>query len=269
MKNIYELKAAKISKVVTENTTTKTLFLKLEDQNNFQFLAGQFMMIGLPGFGECPISISSNPKKAEKGFTLTIRAVGNLTKKLILLKKGEVAWVRGPFGNGFPEPQKNLIVIGGGCGYVPLRSVIEENKDRKDIKMQVFVGCKNKDSLVFQSDYERMKSKLDFNLIMEEEKLPGFSREIGFVTDLIKKKKLIKDAQVFVCGPEPMYKFVVRELIAKGVEEKNIYLSLEKKMYCGHGVCQHCAVGTKYVCKDGPVFSYEFLKTISNYKYTK
>lgn len=267
MKNIYELKLVKVTRVVSENETTKTLFLELEDQSSFQFLSGQFMMIGLPGFGECPISISSSPKKADKQFSLTIREAGELTEKLCALKKGDTAWVRGPFGNGFPEIDKNLIVIGGGCGYIPLRSVLEENKNRKDIKIQVFVGCRNESTLVFKKDYQSIKDKHDFNLIMEEGRLPGFSRGEGFVTDLINKRKLLNKAKVFVCGPEIMFKFVVKALLAKGVDPKDIYLSLEKKMYCGVGVCQHCAVGSKYICKDGPVFSYEFLKTLPKYKY--
>ena len=267
MKNVYELKEVKVTGVVSENEETKTLFLELKEQEFFQFLSGQFMMIGLPGFGECPISISSSPKKASKHFTLTIRAVGELTENLCALKKGDTAWVRGPFGNGFPEIDSNLIVIGGGCGYIPLRSVIEENKNRKDIKMQVFVGCKNENTLVFRKDYQNIKNKHDFNLIMEQGKLSGLSKGEGFVTDLIKNRKLLKNAQVFVCGPEIMYKFVVKALLKKGIEPKDIYLSLEKKMYCGVGICQHCAVGSKYICKDGPVFSYEFLKTLPKYKY--
>jgi len=267
MKNSYELKSIKITRIVVENKTTKTLFLELEDQSSFEFLSGQFMMISLPGFGECPISISSSPQKANKQFSLTIRAVGELTEKLCELKKGDIAWVRGPFGNGFPEVDKNLIIIGGGCGYIPLRSVIEENKNRKDIKMQILVGCKNESTLVFKKEYQKIKDKHDFNLIMEEGKLAGLSRGQGFVTDLIKKRKLLKNSKVFVCGPAVMYEFVVKELLAKGIEPKDIYLSLEKKMHCGVGVCQHCAIGSKYVCKDGPVFSYEFLKTLPKYKY--
>ncbi|KKQ79685.1 MAG: Sulfhydrogenase II subunit g [Parcubacteria group bacterium GW2011_GWC2_38_7] len=262
MKNSYELKLAKIVKVTTENPITKTLLLKLENQNKFQFLAGQFMMIGLPGFGECAISISSAPQDSLKYFTLTIRAVGELTEKLNSLKVGETVFVRGPFGNGFPEVTKNLILIGGGCGYIPLRSVYEENMNRSDIKMQVFIGCRDEDSLVFTPDYEAMKKKHELNLIMEKPKSKIYGSAKGFVTDLIKSKELLPDALVFLCGPALMYGFVIKELEKKGVILSNIYLSLEKRMHCGVGVCQHCAIGSKYVCKDGPVFSAEYLRSI-------
>jgi len=263
MKNNYELKLAKITKVVIENQITQTFYLKLKDQSKFQFLAGQFMMIGLPGFGECAISISSAPQTASKYFTLTIRAVGELTEKLNSLKVGETVFVRGPFGNGFPEVTKNLILIGGGCGYIPLRSVYEENKNRKDIKMQIFIGCRDEGSLVFTPDYESMKKKHDFNLVMEKAKTKKYGSGKGFVTDLIKKQDLLPEALVFLCGPAVMYGFVVKGLLEKGVNLSNMYLSLEKRMHCGMGVCQHCAIGSKYICKDGPVFGAEYLKSVN------
>lgn len=267
MKNNYQLQPAKIKRVVTENSITNTIYFELKDQNNFEFLAGQFMQIGLPGFGECPISISSNPKDASKFFTLTIRDVGELTNKLNNLKKGDTAYVRGPFGNGFPEVNKNLVIIGGGCGYIPLRGVFEENRRRKDIKIQLFIGCRNEDSLVFVRDLPRIKANHDLNLILEEQSYSGYSRLKGFVTDLLKKQKILKKSMIFVCGPEIMYKFVVKELLKKGIDPKDIYLSLEKRIHCGVGLCQHCAIGTKYVCKDGPVFNYDFLKDLPKYKY--
>jgi len=262
MKNNYEIIPAKIVKVIKENPITKTLYLKIKDQKNFKFLAGQFMMISLPGVGECAISISSNPKDCNKYFSLSIRAVGQLTEKLISLKVNDTVFVRGPFGNGFPEVNKNLILIGGGCGYIPLRSVYEENKDRKDIKMQIFIGCRDEDSLVFTPDYGSMKKKHDLNIVMEKPKTKKYSLGKGFVTDLIKTKDLLPEALVFLCGPAVMYGFVLKELEAKGVPLSSIYLSLEKRMHCGVGVCQHCAIGSKYVCKDGPVFGAEYLRSI-------
>ncbi len=267
MHNVYELKPVKIIKVIKENSITNTLFLKFDNQKEFRFLAGQFMMIGLPGFGECPISISSNPKKSGKNFSLTIRSAGELTSKLNGLKAGAKVFARGPFGNGFPEVNRNLILIGGGCGFIPLMSVCEENRARKDIKMQLFFGCANKASLVFEREYKKIQDVHDFRIILEKEKLEGFSEETGFVTKLIHDAQLMDKAMVFVCGPDLMYKFVVKELLTKGIKPVDIYLSLERRMHCGVGVCQHCALGTKYVCKDGPVFSYEFLKNFKQYKF--
>jgi len=260
MRNNYLLNPAKIIKVVVENANTKTFYLRFKNQSTFAFLAGQFVMIGLPGFGECAISISSSPKEAKRHFSLTIRAVGELTRKLNALKVGDTVYVRGPLGNGFPEVKKNLNLIGGGCGFIPLRSVYEENKNRKDIKIQMLVGCATRQSLVFAPELLKIKEKHDLKIIFEKEAPPEFNDQKGFVTDLIKKSVLLKNASVFVCGPEVMYLFVAKELVAKGVKPEDIFFSLEKRMHCGVGVCQHCAIGTKYVCKDGPVFDYAFLK---------
>jgi len=259
MKNVYEIKPTKIIKVIKENEITNTLYLKLKEQKNFQFLSGQFMQIGLPGFGECPISISSNSKNASKYFSLTIRAVGDLTSALNKLKVGDTAFVRGPFGNGFPVIDKNLILISGGCGIIPLGSAYEEYKNQKNTKIQIFAGFKNENDLLFKRKYNQIKKKHQLNIILEESGLKGFTQQKGFITDLIKKRKLLKNAKVLVCGPDVMYKFVAKELLAKGIQPKDIYFSLEKRMHCGVGVCQHCAIGTRYVCKDGPVFDYTFL----------
>jgi len=260
MRNNYLLNSVRVVKVVVENANTKTFYLQLRSRPAFEFLAGQFMMVGLPGFGECAISISSSPKESKKHFSLTIRAVGELTRKLNALNVGDTVYVRGPFGNGFPEVKKNLILIGGGCGFIPLRSVYEENKKRQDIKIQMLIGCATRESLVFATEFRKIKEKHDVKIIFEKEAPPEFGDEKGFITDLIKKSVLLKNALVFVCGPEVMYPFVAKELIAKGVKSADIFFSLEKRMHCGVGVCQHCAIGTKYVCKDGPVFDYAFLQ---------
>lgn len=265
MRNLYKVESAKVMKVVAENPTTKTLYFKLKNQSKFEFLPGQFMQIGLAGFGECPISISSNPKDAGKYFSLTIRGVGELTNKLISLKQGEEVLVRGPFGNGFPEITKNLVLIGGGCGFIPLISVWEENRKRKDIKIQIFASCRSRETVVFQSEFNGMKEGADFNFIMDEDVWPGHSSKKGIITDLLKEKNILSDAVVLICGPQVMYGPVIKELLKKKVLAENIYLSLEKRMHCGLGVCQHCAIGTKYICKDGPVFSYNYLMTVPGY----
>lgn len=264
MHNVYQLQKAKVIKTVKENSNTATLILRFYNQNKFRFLAGQFMQVGLPGFGECPISISSDPKESSKYFSLTIRAVGELTDKLIQLKTGDAVYCRGPFGNGFPEVNSNLILIAGGCGFIPLHSVYEENKNRKDIKTQLLFGCMTREALVFKNEFKAIDAKHNLKLILEKETMPGFAETTGLVTKLIKENDLLPNAMIFICGPAAMYKFVVDELMKKNVNPANIYLSLEKRMHCGVGICQHCAIGTKYVCRDGPVFSWEFLKTYQN-----
>ncbi len=189
--------------------------------------------------------------------------MGRITNKLISLKINDEVLIRGPFGNGFPEPKdKNLILIGGGCGFVPLRSVVETYLNDTNVKMQIFVGCRDKNTLFFKNQFAAWKRSADFNLILEKGKLPGFTKKSGFVTDIL-DQKLLGNALAFVVGPPIMYKFVVQKLLKKKIKPEDIYLSLEKRMYCGQGLCQHCAIGTKYICKDGPVFSYKELGELS------
>jgi len=266
MENNLKQKFAQILKVEKENENVSTLILRLPDQKQFQFRAGQFMMIGLPGFGECPLGLSSDPRESDKQFSITVRAVGELTEKLNRLKKGERVLVRGPFGNGFPEVTGNIILIAGGCGVAPLMSVFLENSKRKDIKIQYFIGCKDENSLIYKNRYKQLSKESELSVALEKKALLKLGYQKGTVVDAIQKKKLLPDAKVFVCGPEPMYPAVVKVLIKKGIAPKDIFVTLEKRMHCGVGVCEHCALGTKYVCKDGPVFSYDFLQQFDKYK---
>jgi NAD(P)H-flavin reductase len=258
MKNNLLPQKAKIIKRTQENEISVCFRLQFEEeiQEEFEFLAGQFLVVGVPGFGEAAFTLSSNPKDSRDYFEICVRQVGELTTKINQQQVGDYLQVRGPFGNGFPLVKQNLILIGGGCGFIPLKSVLVENLDRQDIHMQTFLGCKNTTTLYFANEYPTWKSKFDFNIILEEAAFQGFSSSKGFVTDLIKKTDLLTDPMVFICGPEVMYKFVVQELLKKNIKPENIFLSFERRMHCGVGVCQHCACGEKYICKDGPVFSY-------------
>ncbi|MFZ5365642.1 MAG: FAD/NAD(P)-binding protein [Patescibacteria group bacterium] len=257
MQNPYKVLPAKIIKKEKQNEITYLFRLRLPSniQQKFDFLPGQFMQAGLMGFREAPISICSSPKYSRKFFELTIRGVGRITQKLVSLNVGDEILVRGPYGNGFPDARdKNLILIGGGCGFVPLRSVIEAHIDDKKKRMQIFIGCKDKDSLFFKDKFKVWKKSADFRLILEKGSLTGFGVRSGFITDLL-DQPLLDQSMVFVVGPRIMYQFVIRKLLKAKIKPENIFLSLEKRMYCGQGLCQHCAVGSKYICKDGPVFS--------------
>ena len=265
MKNNLLPERAKIIAKTKENDLIYSFRLQFSSarQTKFDYVAGQYLMLGVPGFGEGPFTVSSDPRVSHEYFDVCIRSVGDLTRKINSLAVGDYLYVRGPYGNGFPEVKQNLIIVGGGCGFIPLKAVILENLERHDIQMQTFLGCRNSGSLVFERELGSWKKKFDLQVILEDGSLPGFSSGAGFVTDLLKKTTLLDNPIVFMCGPEIMYKFVAEALIARGVRPENLYLSLERRMSCGQGVCQHCAVGPKYVCKDGPVFTYPFLKSLT------
>lgn len=269
MENIYQIQKVRIISVGQESIDTKLFRFKFVDrklQKNFGFSAGQFMQIGLAGWGECPISICSSPYDSKDFFELAIRDVGTLTHKLNSLKAGDLVDVRGPYGNGFDVDKfidKPLVIIGGGCGFVPLRPLIVDYiKGRiRGSKLQIFYGCLNEQTLLFKKEHPSWNRNSEFVIALEKPSAQ-WKGDKGLITAPIAKRNIDPKSVAVVVGPPIMYKFVIAELLKKKIKPGNIYVSLERKMYCGKGVCQHCAIGPYYVCKDGPVFCWADIKDI-------
>jgi NAD(P)H-flavin reductase len=270
MHNLYQTQEAKIISMKRESSDTMLFRLQFVDQKiqkQLAFLPGQFMQIGLAGWGECPISICSSSKDAKDFFELAIRQVGVLTTKLQELKIGDLVQIRGPFGNGFDISKfkdKPLILIGGGCGFIPLRPLIIDYLAGRleNTILQIFYGCLNEQTLLFKGDHANWSRYADLDIALEKPSAE-WKGEKGLITNLIKNnKKITPNSVAVLVGPPKMYKFVIAELQKKKIKDENIYLSLERKMYCGAGVCQHCAIGPYYVCKDGPVFSWDQIKDV-------
>jgi NAD(P)H-flavin reductase len=265
MKNFYQPQAVIIKniKIQTKDVKLFTLrFKKEKDQKNFFFVPGQFIEAGLFGFGEAPFALcSSNLNK--NFFQICVRRVGQLTEKMHKLKIGDEIQIRGPYGQGFLEINNstNLLLIGGGIGLVPLRAVIQTIKDKgqnKNNKIILFYGAKNYNELLFKDEYKEWEKFLDLHIILEKPN-SKWKGSIGLITALFNEPELLKtksyQVKAFLCGPPIMYKFVIQKLKELKISDKNIFLSLERRMHCGVGICQHCAINSKYVCKDGPVFN--------------
>ncbi len=273
MINPYLPKKVRVVEIKQETEDVKLFKLKfLEDQKYFYFWHGQFAQIGLPGYGEAPFDICSDCNVSTKYFEIAVRKVGFLTSKLHEAKKNDIFYVRAPLGKGWPDPKTlakpNLLLVGGGCGFVPLKSVIEEVSGgfSKSHKVQVFYGCSDESNVLYKDRYNHwLENSVDLKLIFDKKKtskklIAGVSCSFGLITKLFDEVKVIDEASAFLCGPPIMFKFVVEKLLKHGFLEEDIYVSMERKMYCGIGVCQHCALGEKYVCKDGPVFNYPEVK---------
>ena len=266
MFNPYITTSVRILDVKDEGSNSK--LLTLERPRDFDFGPGHFLIVSLPGFGEAPFGICSNPKN-QKTFQFCVREVGRMTEELHKMKKGDRVGIRGPYGHGFPlelAEKHNLLIVVGGIGLEPLRpAVLEIINDRKKYqKVQIFYGAKTEDDLLFRSEYELwIKNDIDFNLCLEK---PGGKTKLkcplfeGMVTNLFDKIVLAPDPIAFLCGPPVMFRFVLQKLEKLGFRDEDIYLSLERRMHCGVGTCQHCAIGGKYTCKDGPVFSWAEIK---------
>jgi len=254
-------KSGLITQIKEQSQFTKLFTIKLADykeREDFNFKPGQFIQISIPGFGEAPFSIASNPKEKER-FTILVRKVGSLTNKLFKARLNDQIGIRGPLGNGFDLNKlidRDISFISGGCGIAPMASLISTlgNTPKQYGKIKFFYGCKSPKELYLSDQYLKWKKFAKLNFIVEKPD-DSWNGPKGLVTDLLTKEKFSWRDRAIICGPPVMIKFVIKELLKQGLASDNIYLSLERRMSCGVGVCQHCLIGTKYVCKDGPIFS--------------
>ncbi len=229
---------------------------------------GQFVEVSLFGVGEAPFSISSSP--THKGvFELGIRRVGLLTEKLAALKLGDKVGIRGPFGNGIDLEKfkgKDVLIVAGGIGLVPMRSMINYVLDRRDDfgKLIICYGSRSDQELLFTDEIAAWTKdpQVDFHVTVDRGS-PSWDGKTGVITTLIPGLDLDLDQTVCcVCGPPIMYRFVLMALKSRGLSDQNIYMSLERRMKCGVGKCGHCQINHSYVCQDGPVYHYPDLKSL-------
>ena len=227
----------------------------------FEHLPGQCAMLCVPGVGEAMFSITSSPTNKEYQ-EFSIKKCGVLTDYLHELKVGDEIMVRGPYGNNFPVETelkgKDLLFVAGGIGLAPLRSVINYVLDNRDDygKVDILYGSRSADDLVQLKEIKEvwMKAK-DVNVYLTIDRpQDGWDGHVGFVPSYLKELELSADKTVLVCGPPIMIKFVLAALTEMGFSKTQAYTTLELRMKCGVGKCGRCNIGSKYVCKDGPVF---------------
>lgn len=237
--------------------------LKFTDRKAFNFYPGQFVLLSVSGFGEVPIGITVSPK--EKGeIEVAIRSVGLVTKKICSLNEGDYLGVTGPFGNGFPLSDikgKDLVIIAGGLGLAPLRSLIRHlGKTPHFVKsLTILNGARSPEQLLYKDDYKDWEEFASLNLTVDTCEA-GWSECIGDITKLFDKVEIKRGSIIIACGPPIMYKPIIDRYAGKTVAEDNLYFLLERRMKCGVGKCQHCTCGEYYVCLDGPIFPYSKIK---------
>ena len=245
-----------------ETPDTFTLLFDLGDgRTPADFMPGQFNMLYVFGVGEVPISVASFRK--EKQLMHTVRSVGRVTSLMAALAPGTSVGIRGPFGKGWPLVEaegKQLLVIAGGLGLPPLRSVIEEAiaEPGRFGGMKVMYGARTPADLIYTHEYQRWQEGDGCDLLLTVDKgAPDWKGNVGVVTTLFPKAGVDPGRAVaFICGPELMLKFSILELAKMGVPQERIFVSLERNMSCATGTCGHCQLGPLFVCRDGPVFSY-------------
>lgn len=267
--NVYYPIPAKVIDIIDETPTIKTYKLKLDEP--FTFRAGQFVQLTVPGYGEAPFTPSSRPGTTDT-IEITILEAGRLTSILHKeTKVGDVLGIRGPFGKGYPLDKfkgHEVLIIGGGVGLAPLRSCLYALFDNIDDYKRISIkyGARTPKDHVFRYQYEEWEKmpKTDLALTVDNP-YPGWSGTVGVVTVLLDNLDVnIEDCYAVSCGPEIMLKFVTYKLLDLGFKPEQIYLSMNRRMSCGVGMCHRCNIGPYYLCKDGPDMCYAEIKDYPN-----
>jgi len=265
----------RIDSVVDETPDVKTFRLKIKDpaqMEKFHWNPGQFVEFSIFGFGECTFCIASSPTR-QGYFDCSIKKAGEVTSHIhSLLDVGMDIGIRGPFGNWFPFEElkgKNLLFIGGGIGLAPLRSLIQYCLDnRKDYgDINILYGARSSSDLVYKNELKEWQNnptiKTTLTIDRPEE---TWKDNVGVVPKILEDvvKPSIPNTRVITCGPPIMIKFTLQSLDKLGFAPKDVITTLEMKMQCGLGKCGRCNIGSTYVCKDGPVFTYEQMKKMGD-----
>lgn len=268
--SVYLPSPATILKI-TEMTALEKLFeIQLQGGRKLGHAPGQFVQVSIPGIGECPISICSSPTRPDT-FGLCIRRAGSVTNHLHALPSGATIGIRGPLGHGFDVDElhgKDILIVAGGLGLAPVRSLIQYILDERARfgQFHLLYGCKEPKEVLFKEDLNEWRERTDVvNCHVTVDKPDETWRgKSGVVTTLFKYLPKINptETMVVVVGPPIMFKFVVLEVLARRIPQSNIFCSLERRMKCGIGKCGHCQANNVYVCMDGPVFKYGQLKAM-------
>jgi|Deesub1362B_J571_1020462.scaffolds.fasta_scaffold00195_20 sulfite reductase subunit B len=261
--NIYLPIKGRIESIVP--LTEDVNFYRIRSEKPLSYGVGQFFMVSVWGYGEVPISVCSLPEKPEI-LELSIRKVGFVTNAIHRLKEGDELWFRGPYGRAFPMElsiNRDVILIAGGIGLAPLRAAIHWLiKHRKKVRhISLLYGAKTPSQLLYREEFTQWEKEGIKVVLTVDSPEDGWTANIGVVTTLWHHIDVdFKRAVAYICGPPVMINASMLDLYRFGMPLSNIITTLEAHMKCGVGKCGHCYASEKYICTDGPVFSYEEIK---------
>lgn len=251
---------------VIKETDMESTFVLAYDHPSIQH--GQFFQLSIPKIGEAPISVSSFD---DHSISFTIRRVGKLTNEIFDLTKGDVLFLRGPYGKGFPLDQfhnKHIIIIAGGTGVSPVRSTLHHYLQHPEecIDVYAIAGFRDEHHILFTKDLQAFEQASHFHTTwtLDQGVKEGFKQgfAMNFVKDIPIKEWQDDAYAVIIVGPPIMMNTTAKECIKQGIKEEHIYVSFERKMSCALGKCGHCKINETYVCLEGPVFPYIKAKTL-------
>lgn len=237
---------------------------RVEHKEN-KLLPGMFYEISVPKYGESPISVSGY---GDDYVDFTIRNVGKVTSELFKCELGDIFLIRGPYGNGFDVSLyegRDVVVVAGGSGLAPVRGIIEHfyNNLSKCNSFRLIVGFRSPKDVLFKDELKKWSEKLDV-LVTVDNAEEGYNGQVGLVTKYIPDLKIENkdNLSAIVVGPPMMMKFTVEEFLKRDIKENDIWVSYERKMFCGIGKCGHCRMDSTYICIDGPVFDYSYANNL-------
>lgn len=269
--NPYLPDMATVVEVIEETPNIKSFRLVLNDEakmQTFSFQPGQVGQLSLFGAGESTFVINSSPTRMDY-LQFSVMRVGEVTTRLHQLRPGDQVGVRAPLGKAFPVEDmkgKNILFIGGGIGMAPLRTLftymLDKREDFKDITL--LYGARTPNDLTYQAELPDWLGRDDVNTVLcIDNEYPGWEHKVGLIPNILLEMNPSPENTVAItCGPPIMIKFTLQALKKLGFEDEQIITTLEKRMKCGVGICGRCNIGTKYVCQDGPVFTYAQLKEL-------
>jgi len=268
--NVYRPMAAELLEVIPETPTICTFRIKPE--RPLPFKTGQFVQLTVPGLGEAPFTPSSSPA-VDDLLDITVLRTGTVTNVLHELSPGAELGLRGPFGKGYPTDKMkggNVLVVGGGVGLAPLRSLLYYLFEHPDDFQQVTIkyGARDPSELLYRREYDDWRERKNISLDLTVDARPAMPvaddvwvENVGVVTTLLRDVDLdLSQTYAVSCGPQIMLRFVTQSCLELGLRPDQVYLSMNRKMSCGIGKCGRCNIGPYYLCKDGPDICYDKIK---------
>ena len=233
----------RVTETVRETPSTVTLRFRFEPVVD----PGQFLMIWMPGDDELPMSVSylDGPVKG-----VTIKAMGDSSRRVQSIRVGDWVGLRGPYGNRFDLSLRRLLVVAGGSGAAVLAPAAERVRARGG-SVTVALGATVKGELLFAERFLGMGARVALSTD------DGSAGTKGFVTEVV--ARLLETERydgIWTCGPERM----MEKVAALGSAHRTpVTFAVERHMKCALGMCDACALGPYHVCVDGPVFPAEAL----------
>jgi len=269
--NLLMPESATIQEVVQETANIKTFRITLDDEQkmkDFSFMPGQVGQLTAFGTGESTFVINSSPTRMDY-LQFSVMQVGEVTQRLHQLRPGDTVGVRAPLGNSFDVESmkgKDIVFIGGGIGMAPLRTLLVYMLDNREEygDITLLYGARSPADLSYKTDLDEWKQRDDINIhLTVDVETPDWDGTVGLIPNVLKDiNPASKNGVAVTCGPPIMIKFTLMALQELGFEDDQIVTTLEKRMKCGVGLCGRCNIGSKYVCIDGPVFTYAQLKEL-------